>query len=277
MSISNQKERVREAIKNGTIINDTTLKIFLMTEALKDKIDKDIPAIENVIERLKGDKGESIKGEPGESIKGADGHTPTKEELLSLIKPLIPKPIVPKDGRDGKDAISPVVDTDKIALEATRLATDNLLPSIPTIDQIEKDIPKLGNPIRDSLELLKEDNRISSDAIKGLGKREDALLKRADSILDQRTQFLLAKLSRTNTDLTSLIASLLVAPEDLTSQCDGANIVFTTANSIRAVLWLSLYGGMIIEGIDFEITGDKEITLSTFAPDTSEELLIKYI
>lgn len=78
--------------------------------------------------------------------------------------------------------------------------------------------------------------------------------------------------------LASLVASLLVPPEDLTAQCDGTNLVFTTTNSIQAIIWVSVSGGMIIEGIDFTITGDKEITLSTFAPDpTYDQLLIKYI
>lgn len=34
-------------------------------------------------------------------INGQDGRTPTRDELIELIKPLIP---APKDGRDGKDA-----------------------------------------------------------------------------------------------------------------------------------------------------------------------------
>lgn len=45
-------------------------------------------------------------GEDGEDGKdGKDGKTPTKEELLALIKPLIPKV---KDGKDGKDGRTPI-------------------------------------------------------------------------------------------------------------------------------------------------------------------------
>lgn len=78
----------------------------------------------------RGFKGESIvgprgpKGDKGDSVvgpKGEDGKTPTKTEIKSLIKPLIPAPIKGdrgekgekgdpgkdgKDGRDGKDGLN---------------------------------------------------------------------------------------------------------------------------------------------------------------------------
>lgn len=269
MSIEKQelKKAILQAIKDGTITDNITLKAFVISERFNRRV-KD------------GKDGESITGEKGESItgeKGKDGKTPTKKELLSLIKPLIPKAIPGKDGESIKGEPAEPVDTDSIVKRATEQVSKQLKDSIPTIDQIEQDLPKLGESVRNSLELLKDDERISSDAIKGLGARETALLKRADSILDNRTQFLIAKLSRTNTNLTALISSLLTAPENLTSQCDGSNQVFTTTRSIKAVLWVNIYGGGLIEGEDFTITDDKEITLSTFAPETGEELFVKYI
>ena len=69
---------------------------------------------------------------------------------------------------------------------------------------------------------------------------------------------------------------LSTPPEDLSAQCDGANLVFTTTRSINAILWVNISGGGIIEGLDFTITGDKEITL-TFAPSSGNQLFIKYV
>lgn len=72
-----------------------------------------------VIKGKQGDKGEDGKTptkeellaliEPliPEPIPGKDGETPTKKELLALIKPLIPAPI---PGKDGKDAVLPSKD-----------------------------------------------------------------------------------------------------------------------------------------------------------------------
>jgi len=273
MSIPNEKERVRQAIREKKIINDTTLKVFLMLEEMKEKIDKNGVGISvDGISLIKGDKGDKgDKGEKGDSIRGPQGEKGDK-------------PVVGIDYPYPKDGKTPLVDTSTIALRASMLAIDKLLPSIPTIEQIEQDLPKLGEPIRDSLELLKDDERLNASAIKGLGKMHKDTLDRAVSILDQRSQFLINKVSNVSTTATSasstvtaLIASLLVAPEDLTAQCDGANLVFTTTNSIQAILWVSVSGGMIFEDIDFTITGDKEITLSTFAPMAGEQLIIKYI
>lgn len=69
------------------------------------------------------------------------------------------------DGKDGKDA---VVDTENIALEASKIAVEKIKPTIPTIEQIEQDLPKLGERIRDSLELLEGSNRLDKKAILGL-------------------------------------------------------------------------------------------------------------
>lgn len=93
-------------------------------------------------------KGEELK----KKLNIKDGYTPVKGVDYF-------------DGENGKDA---VVDTENVALEASKLALEKIKPSIPTIEQIEKDIPKLGEPIRDSLELLPPDKWLSKDYIAGL-------------------------------------------------------------------------------------------------------------
>jgi len=115
-----------------------------------------------------------IKGDTGED--GKDGETPTKSELVKLIKPLIPEP---KNGKDGKDGISPDIDT--IIYEATKKTEEKLKPFIPKVEDIEKDLPKLGDPIRDSLELLKDEDRLDISAIRGVDKLEKKLTKKIDS------------------------------------------------------------------------------------------------
>lgn len=104
-----------------------------------------------------------------------DGHTPTDQELLVLIKPLIPKvengktptkeqlvalirPLIPdlKDGETPSD-------------ERLTTLIQSLLPKEGEIvDRIEKDLPKLGEAIRDALELLQEEEKLDKKAIKGL-------------------------------------------------------------------------------------------------------------
>lgn len=50
---------------------------------------------------------------------------------------------------------------------------EELFALIPTIEQIENDLPKLGTQIRDALELLQGDERLDISAIKGWEKLRD--------------------------------------------------------------------------------------------------------
>jgi len=145
-----------------------------------------------------------------------------------------------KPGKDGKsikgdkgDPADPV-DTFKIASDASKLAYNELLPKIPTILQIEQDLPILGEPIRDSLELLQGDDRLDSSAVKGLDKMHKDTLDRAVSILDQRTKFLINKKTSTtdeklkissNDTITGYLEDKIVAGFGitLTKQNTGAN------------------------------------------------------
>ena len=67
-----------------------------------------------------------------------------------------------------------------------------------------------------------------------------------------------------------------VAPVNLSSQCDGLNLVFTTPDNMLVVLWVSLNDINVVEGQAFTKTAANQITL-TFPPDSGEELYIKYI
>ena len=283
MPTEKEKEKVREAIRSGKIIDDTTLKVFLMNEEMKDKLKDEKSSAKTTADEMllielaemKGVRGsQGDKGDKGDSVKGDDGKTPTKEELRILIKPLILKPTDGKDGKDGKDAISPVVDESSIVERATKQALDKVLPTIPTIEQIEERLPVLGESVRNSLELLQDDDRIDVKFIKGLDKMEKALLERADSILDQRTQFLLAKLSRTNLNLTSL--GTFVDDETPSGTVNGSNTDFTVANTpITNSLKVFVNGQRLkAGGEDYTLSG-VTITFVT-APPTTSILTVDY-
>jgi hypothetical protein len=74
------------------------------------------------------------------------------------------------DGRDGIDA-----DTHQVALQASTIALEGLLPQIPKIEQIENKLPLLGTFIRDGLELLPEGEKLKIDAIENLWEELDKL------------------------------------------------------------------------------------------------------
>lgn len=103
-------------------------------------------------------KGEDLK----KKLNIVDGKTPTKEELVSLIKPLIPPPTKPQE-----------INTADIATQASKLAQIELESKIPTPNQIAEQMPVLGDKVRDSLELLNGADRLSRTAIDGLDDYEE--------------------------------------------------------------------------------------------------------
>ena len=72
-----------------------------------------------------------------------------------------------KDGEPGKDADENVI-AEKVKQSIV----------IPTIEELANDLPKLGERIRDGLELLQGDERLNKSAIKGLEEE----LKRIEAI-----------------------------------------------------------------------------------------------
>lgn len=90
-----------------------------------------------------------------------------KEEITKMLSEVQKKLEEVKDGRDGLDADEEMI-LEKATEEATKNATENIKPLIPKIEDIEKDLPKLGNRIRDGLELLEGEERLDISAIKGL-------------------------------------------------------------------------------------------------------------
>lgn len=111
-------------------------KITDFTESL-DKLSEfkfSLSALEKIMEGL-----EQVKG-----AKGDPGHTPTDEELLALIKPLIPEV---KDGKDGEDGKTP---TESELLALIRPLVDGLEERVtPTDTRLKKLIKPLIPEVRD--------------------------------------------------------------------------------------------------------------------------------
>ena len=264
------KQKLAKAIKEGRITDKTTLAIFAQNEELKQEIETKIADIKSKVDEAVKQVKESEVSLPKvlEAVKGKDGEKGEKGEKGDRGE----KGNDGKDGRNGKDGKNGVdglpgkdaepVDTVKIALDAQKGAYEELLPKMPTIEQIEADIPKLGNPIRDSLELLQKDDRLDASAIKGLEKMHADTLNRAVSILDQRTQFLINKVS----NISSLAAT--VSEIDLSSQCNGVATDFTLGTTVKYIIIINLNGTIVPYTLN---TAKNQITL-TIAPASGEEL-----
>ena len=90
------------------------------------------------------------------------------------------------DGQNGRDAEP--VDTAKLAQETADIVKEEIKPLIPIQTDIEenikKDLPTLGEPIRDALELLNGEDRLDKKYINGLDDYDEvARLARQERVI----------------------------------------------------------------------------------------------
>ena len=146
---------------------------------LEEKFDRTVSEIKDSVPTLEKltDKIRTVKGDKGDS--------PTKEELLDLIEPLIPEPIkgnIGISGKDGKDA-----DETKIVKEVLKRISvpedgkDGYSP-IKGKDYFDgaDGSPDLPEVIVSKLESLEDDERLDVKAIKGI----EELVKRLEKKID---------------------------------------------------------------------------------------------
>ena len=147
------------------VVDKGNIAIAKMIFELEDKIDEQVPNFEEITKRIsvkikgkdgdkgeKGDKGE--RGETGRSIQGIKGDKGEKGERGEKGE----------KGDRGTDGVNPSIS------DITELVVETVTPLIPTIEDIKNNIPVIGERVRDSLELLQEEDRLDASAIKGLDK-----------------------------------------------------------------------------------------------------------
>lgn len=184
MPIQNKKKDLIALSKKGG--NDATLmllnKIYSLEEELEnlealfqkikkdlvDNLQNDSVLKEQLLDKVQEKAVMKLALKIAYMRKGDDGHTPTKKELLTLIRPLIPAritdtelrtliiPLIPKplNGIDGKDADEEII-------------VSKVLRKIPPPEEVILDGP---DEIRNKLELLQGKERLALEAIKGLKK-----------------------------------------------------------------------------------------------------------
>jgi hypothetical protein len=167
-------DKLERAIKGDVVsvfehIDDVESSLNSEVEQIHSKIDNlDIPErlteqdlvsiIEPLIpEPLKGDKGDSYV------LTSQD-----KEEIVSKIKVPVVEKVIERIELKREE-----IDTDKIASDASILAFKAMQDSIPSKESIATEITTQGENVRDSLELLQDENRLDRKAIKGLDDYEE--------------------------------------------------------------------------------------------------------
>lgn len=114
--------------------------------------------------------------------RGIDGHTPTVEELISIIKPLIPEP---RNGRDGKDA-KPLKKSEIVKMIKS-LIPEPPEPPEPVAGRDGKDgkdgSPDSGDDIINKINLVKKDGpKIKAEHVEGIKDLGTKIFKEQDYI-----------------------------------------------------------------------------------------------
>ena len=148
-------------------------------------------------------------------------------------------------------------DTSTIALEASKLAQKKLLPLIPTIPNLEKELPKLGFPIRDGLEAIEvEEEKLKIEAIKNLREELDELKKLIRSWGGNKVWV----------GGGSGGGGRIVKSYDLSSQLNGSTKTFSLPGFWRIIsVHLSSVPGILRETVDY--TSDASAYTITFTSE----------
>lgn len=175
-----------------------------------------------------------------------------KQEMATMMKLVEKRMAEIKDGKDGKDA-----DVILVAEKASEMALTELLPQIPTIESIEADLPKLGEKIRDGLELLPEGEKLRIDAIEKLEERLKELEKK---IVQKNTVFVGGGGG----------GGRIVKSYDLSSQLNGSTTTFSLPTMWRVIsVHLSSVPNILRETTDYTWTPTSITFTSEITPSTS--------
>ena len=142
----------------------------------------------------------------------------------------------------------------EIALEASKMATEGLLPLIPIIDKVEEKLPQMGDIIADALEALPENSKLKIDAIKGLRELLEEVRKIKGRIGGGGTSDLGVAMSM----------SRIVKTETPSGLINGTNKVYTVSGNINAILSFGI-NGMVIHDNEYSFV-NKTITFTTAIP-----------
>ena len=252
-------------------------KLKELRQELLDKLDEKFKKVDNKVEELQSVVDEIKQLEKGDDGKDADEQA-VADYVISEIKDWVHGEVIPqiKQPKDGNDGVSP--DPEEIA--------KNVLSRIPKVNEqgiVNKVLSKVP---KQDLKILQQrfevdpevliDKLLKSPKLKlKIGNVDglDATLK----LLDRRyihgggdTVSAGTGISIANVNGTKQISSSASTfySDTVSGTIDGVNTVFTVANNISTALSLYLANSIYQPGVDFTVTGLKEITM-TVAPDSS--------
>jgi hypothetical protein len=167
-------------------------------------------------------------------------------------------------GADGRDGISP--DPALVAVLATKLTQERLLPQIPTIEQVLSNIPQAGEKIRDGLENLKGNERLEISAIKDLEEE----LEKIKKIKTTRQLFGGGGFSRLS------LEQYILDPYVPTGTINGINTDFILSHTPNPMVSLKVYRNGQLQSITDDFTLNNVTITFLIAPVVGEIIKVEH-
>jgi DNA-binding ferritin-like protein len=187
MKLANNSLSVEEFLANFKIVIDYVKKIEKnLDKKVDDKCENAQNELENIIKQLK-----ETDQEYQDTLKRIEDDNQStlsnlKKWALERVGDLFVKSNISQEIKKKLNEVDRLMEpligykppsTTELVNEVAQIVEKSItqqLPKIPSIEDIENDLPKLGDKIRDALELLQDDERLDVSAIKGL---EDLIKK----------------------------------------------------------------------------------------------------
>lgn len=175
---------------------DISAPIVDAISEMQKSSDKNLEAINNSLNKPEDTNVKevevSLKGIDIVAIKGEKGDKPSDDELINLIKPLIPEPKKGDKGDSGKDYKLTATDKKEIAKSIKVPVVEKVIEKTevivekPIITNEIKEVAVGDEPIvlKDKLETLEGDDRLDAKAIKNLPVHTGGGIQRIDDALD---------------------------------------------------------------------------------------------
>ena len=198
--------------KLQTFAEDPSLAQFDATQEIIEKLSETgegIKELARVIQEIKTIEIPTSLVIDGGALKGDKGDSPTEEELVSLITPLIPEPLKGDIGVPFTYKDFTTSQLEGLKVKGDKGDNGDNGERGFTGNEGSPDSPK---EIKDKLESLKGDERLDISTIKGaetLSLKKD--VERAIDILDQRSQFLINKTTSSSGSGTVTSVSVVTA------------------------------------------------------------------
>ena len=281
---------------------DNTTKDRQIFKLFKDSFDALIKALSNQKVEIKG--AEII------TIKGPKGDKPSPEELVELIKPLIPEPIQGRPGKNGENYILKEEDKDEIASKIKPIIVDKVIEKTESVvvekPVVKKEIIEVARKLNaeEVVELLRSyknpwldvdslvgDLRAKFPPSPSHGGANNALVdiyNSSGTLLGgvREVQFegsgISTELINQGTRLLVTVAGGLgnIADDEIPGGAqDGSNKTFTLAHTPNPISSVKLYknGQKLSVGKDYDITDTSLVyTTDTPAPEPDDIITVDY-